>query len=83
MEGMLTERTLSVARNTTCDGSYTDNYNKLMTGKTERQIIDGIDQFYQDYKNRNIEIHTAVWLILVQINGGSPDLELWRRKASQ
>ena len=33
------------------------------------QLVDGIDAFYSDYKNRSISTHNAVWLVLNGIAG--------------
>jgi hypothetical protein len=40
-----------------------------MGGFTVRQLIDGMDGFYQDFRNRNIKTQAAAYLVLKQING--------------
>ncbi|WP_155774371.1 hypothetical protein [Burkholderia pseudomultivorans] len=71
-------------------GSALDSYNtesqKYLTNVTVGQIVDGLNQFYSDFRNRNIMIHDAVWLVLEQISG-VPDnqlhLESWRKYSRQ
>lgn len=41
---------------------YTDNVTNL-------QIADGLDAFYEDYRNRKITTYDAVWLVLNSIAG--------------
>ena len=33
------------------------------------QIRDGLDQFYEDYRNRSIAIHRAIWIVVKVIHG--------------
>lgn len=52
------------------------------------QLVDGIDAFYSDYKNRSISTHNAVWLVLNGIAGTPKDklekmIETFRRNANK
>ncbi len=46
------------------------------------QLVDGLDSFYDDYRNRLIELTFAVWLVSNEI-AGTPEVETmienWRR----
>lgn len=65
--------------------AYEDKY--LLKVKVA-QLVDGIDAFYSDYRNRSISLHNAVWLVLNEI-GGTPKekldkmIEAFRRNASR
>jgi hypothetical protein len=49
-----------------------DSYNdKYMKGVTNGQLVDGLDDFYKDYRNRRIKVHNAVWLVSNAIAGTS------------
>jgi hypothetical protein len=38
---------------------------------TAIQLADGLDKFYEDYRNRNIQIYDAIWLVANSISGKS------------
>jgi hypothetical protein len=42
---------------------------KFLKDVTNSQLVDGLDVFYKDYRNRKIRIHDAVWLTLNAIAG--------------
>lgn len=62
---------------------YTDKYFKNVSNL---QLVDGLDTFFKDYRNRRIMVYDAVWLV---VNGiaGTPQAELdkmiesWRQIA--
>jgi hypothetical protein len=64
--------------------SYADYGSKFFKNATNGQIVDGLDSFYADFRNRSIRVADAVWLV---VNGiaGTPQEELdtmienWRR----
>lgn len=62
-----------------------DNFLK---NPTTVQLADGLDQLYEDYRNRAIPLHDAVWLVLNTI-AGKPDkemqaiIEAYRRAAAK
>jgi len=64
--------------------SYADYSSKYFTNVTNGQLVDGLDSFYADFRNRSIRVADAVWLV---VNGiaGTPQEELdtiienWRR----
>jgi hypothetical protein len=63
--------------------SYNEMGKRYMTGVTAGQIIDGLDVFYSDYRNRSIKVHDAVWLVLRQIAGETNlNVENWRKNAN-
>lgn len=50
-----------------------DSFNadvKRLFGKVDgRQMRDGIDTFYRDFRNRSIPTYVAMWIVALQING--------------
>jgi len=67
-----------------------DSYNKFTTkyfqSVTNIQLVDGLNIFYEDYRNRRIIIRNSVWLV-VQSIAGTPKAEMdkmtekWRQNA--
>jgi uncharacterized membrane protein len=55
--------------------SYKFYFEKYAKGVTSTQLVDGLDVFYKDYRNRKIEISSAVWLTLNAI-AGTPQADL-------
>jgi hypothetical protein len=45
----------------------------LFTDMTIRQIIDGLDTFYYDFKNRSIPVVLGIYVVKKQIKGASQD----------
>jgi hypothetical protein len=66
---------LSIAMMRTSLGSIAaeDEYEaisrKFLSGVTTKQIVDGIDTFYRDFRNRRIECRDAAMVVLSQIAG--------------
>ena len=64
--------------------SYADLENKYLLNVTAGQVRDGLNNFYEDYRNRKIMVSDAIWLVLQSI-GGIPKEEMekmieeWRR----
>lgn len=63
--------------------AYADYRAKYLTNVTNIRIVDGLDAFYADAKNRGILVHGATWLVLNQIAGKPPAemqalVEKWR-----
>ena len=64
--------------------SYADLENKYLLNVTAGQVRDGLNNFYEDYRNRKIMVSDAIWLVLQSI-GGTPKEEMekmieeWRR----
>ena len=61
-------------------------WEKYFDNLTNGQIADGLDDFYKDYRNRKIEVHGAIWLVVNAIAGTPKDelekmTESWRRNA--
>jgi hypothetical protein len=49
--------------------SYQFYVSRFMSGVTVRQLTDGLDSFFQDYRNRRINICDGVWVTLNAIAG--------------
>ena len=69
-------------------GSFTDYTEKYFNHVTNLQLVDGLDTFYSDYRNRVIPTHDAVWLVVNEISGKSDAemqtmIESWRKSSSQ
>lgn len=67
--------------------SYNQMTNKYLGKVTAGQLADGLTNFYEDYRNRSILIHGAVWLVLQSIGGVPKDaleksIESWRKNAA-
>ena len=61
---------------------------RYIKNKTWTEIIDGVDVFYEDFRNRKIKITGAVWLVLVNLSGEPPEkmekiIENWRKSAEK
>jgi len=66
--------------------SYKKYTSKYTTHVTNIQLVDGLNEFYSDFKNRKIVVFKAVWLVLQQIAGKPAEemdkiIESWRRHA--
>jgi hypothetical protein len=62
-------------------------HNKYFGTVTNTQLVNGIDDFYSDFKNRRIDTPNAIWVVLNQIAGTTPAalqamVENLRRNAS-
>jgi hypothetical protein len=64
--------------------AYQEYEDKYIANITAREVVDGLNVFYKDSRNRRILVNDAVWLVLGQI-AGDPDMdrtiENWRRTA--
>ncbi len=67
--------------------SFSTYEQKYMGNTTNSQLVDGLDSFYSDYRNRRIVLPSAVWLV---VNGiaGMPQkdldkmIESWRKNSA-
>ena len=55
---------------------------------TVGQFIDGLDKVYADYRNRRIQVHEALIVVIRSLDGTPDDeitklLERWRKEASE
>jgi hypothetical protein len=75
-----------------CTGAVGDSFstmeNQYLSKLTVRQLKDGLDDFYKDYRNRRIKTDGAVWLVVQGISGVPSDtlqksIDAWRRNASK
>jgi hypothetical protein len=67
--------------------SYSQMLDKYLGKVTAGQLTDGLTDFYEDYRNRSILIHGAVWLVVQSISGVPKDeleklIESWRKNAT-
>lgn len=53
-------------------GKYSDLF---MSNITNYQVVDGLNEFYADYKNRSIKIDSGFWVVL-NIIAGVPDYKV-------
>ena len=64
--------------------SYDSYMRKYLSNVTNGQLVDGLDKFYSDFRNRRIKVNDAVWLVLNQV-AGEPEAEMekmienWRK----
>jgi len=49
--------------------SYDNFCDKYFKNVTNGQIVDGLDSFYADFRNRSIVVHSAVWVVVNSIAG--------------
>lgn len=67
--------------------SYEDYDTKFFKNVTNGQLVEGLDSFFKDYRNRRIRVSNAVWLVVNSI-AGTPKNELdkmtetWRQNAA-
>jgi len=66
--------------------SYDSYGTKYLSGVTNTQLVQGLDVFYEDYRNRRIRVHGGVWLVLNEISGKSKEdmqkmIESFRKNA--
>jgi hypothetical protein len=67
--------------------SYLEYDSKYFTHVTNGQLVDGVNQFSSDYRNRGIRIYAAVWLVVQGIAGTSQAemekiTESWRQNSA-
>lgn len=67
--------------------AYSDYFDKYFANTTNGQLVDGLDTFYEDYRNRRIRAYGGIWLVMHGI-AGLPEKELdkmtesWRSNSS-
>jgi hypothetical protein len=66
--------------------SYDEYETKYLDNVTTGQLVDGLDEFFKDYRNRKILISNGVWIVLRSISGMPQDelekmIESYRRNA--
>jgi hypothetical protein len=52
-------------------GSFRKMYSTYVKDITAGQLADGLSVFYEDYRNRSIQLSDSVWLVLNSISGKS------------
>lgn len=68
--------------------SFSDYKKKYFSNVTNIQLADGLDAFYEDYRNRRILVSDAVWLVVNSI-AGTPQKDLdrmienWRKNVTE
>ena len=68
--------------------SYREHSAKYFNNITNVQLMDGLDSFYADFRNRRIRVANAVWLVVNSIAGTPQEkldsmVESWRRNADR
>jgi hypothetical protein len=73
-----------------CVSSIIESYNEYsriyFKNVSNIQLVDGLNEFYSDYRNRKIKIAGAIWLVVNSISGKPNDefekmIESWRKNA--
>lgn len=64
--------------------SYEEYSRRFLGAVTAGQLVDGLNDFYADYRNRSIRVHDGVWLVVNQIAGTPKEqvdsmVENWRK----
>jgi hypothetical protein len=73
-EGVRTARTILAQENQDAvDQKYTASAQSLFAWITIRQCVDGMNQFYKDFRNRTIEIPVAFWIVAWQTKGATDE----------
>jgi hypothetical protein len=49
--------------------SFNEHNERYIRGVSNYQLVDGLDTFYKDFRNRRITVTAAVWLVLNEIAG--------------
>jgi hypothetical protein len=55
--------------------SYDRHFYKYMKNVTRTQLVDGVDVFYKDDRNRKLDLASAVWFT-VNVIAGTPQADL-------
>lgn len=45
----------------------------VLSGVTYGQMVDGLDKFYQDYRNKKVLTREAIWIVKLQVKGAPQD----------
>ena len=73
-EGVRTARTILAQENQDAiDQKYTASVRSLFAGITIGQCVDGVNEFYKDFRNRTIEIPVAFWIVAWQTKGATDE----------
>jgi hypothetical protein len=57
------------------DQSFGNHWKRYMVGTNTGQLRDGLNVLYTDFRNRNIALPFAMWIVVNQI-GGTPEAEV-------
>ena len=66
--------------------SFKEYSRKYFSNVSNIQLVDGLNTFYEDFRNRRILLQNAVWLVVNEISG-TPEIEMkhmienWRKNA--
>ena len=74
IDGIFAGRYFGIKTSDICDKGYLGEMQKYFEGIEPRQIYEGINSFYSDYMNRNIQIFDAFYIVLMKIGGESENL---------
>jgi hypothetical protein len=78
-----------ISSKTDCDcvseaiSSFYDYNHTYMSNVTNGQIVDGLNEFYKDFRNRRIRVGGAIWIVVKDIAGTPKEemeklIESWR-----
>jgi hypothetical protein len=68
-QGLRTAKTILAEKNTEVIDQYNASAANLFTEITIGQCLDGMNQFYEDFRNRAIEVPVAFWIVAWQTKG--------------
>jgi hypothetical protein len=74
IDGIFAGRYFGIKTSDSCDKGYLSEMHKYFEGIMPKDVFTGIDSFYSDYTNRNIEIFNAFYIVLMKIGGESDNL---------
>lgn len=84
--GLVEDVSASDARQRTIESF--EKYSKLLSRVRVGQLDEGLDAFYTDFRNRNIAVYRALWVVIRSITGTPQDevdrlIENLRKSATQ
>jgi hypothetical protein len=51
------------------EASFDKNADKYLGNVTNDQLVDGLNDFYKDFRNRRIRVNDATWVVVNDISG--------------
>ena len=59
----------------TLEAAYDSSFDRYLKDVTNGQLVDGLDAFYGDARNRTIPVINSIWVVLNRIDG-TPEAEI-------
>lgn len=69
LDGVDVGEGISVRRGLDATDDYVKEVHHLFGKVNTKQMVDGIDVFYRDFRNRSIPTYAAAWFVAMQISG--------------